>query len=337
MGKTVFVLGAGASKEAGAPVMSEFLDKANSLDLSENEKGDINNVFTAIHKLKVAYYNSYVDLNNIETVFGLIEMGTLIGRLADASPDEIGALKKSIQRLIIQTLDLSIKMEIEPGNTLRKLPEPCYHKFARTIKDKNIQNFSVITFNYDMVIDYAFYYSGIPIDYCLGAVQNNNNALKLLKLHGSLNWGKCECGTTYVLPWNKFRYTSAYLTIGATLLNQAHCENKRIEPILVPPTWNKGSYHSELRNVWQQAAKELSEAENIFIIGYSLPESDIFFKYLFALGTVGKAILKKIWVYNPDPLAEEKFRALIGSGITNRFKFEQLPFSIASQKIFNSI
>ncbi|MBI5360759.1 MAG: SIR2 family protein [Planctomycetes bacterium] len=336
MAKTVFVLGAGASKEAGAPLMSEFLDRANSLDLSKHEKEDIDNVFKAIQKLKVVHYNSYVDLDNIETVFGLIEMGTLINRLADVPLNELEGLKKSIQRLIVQTLDLSLKMKIDPENTLRQLPAPCYHKFASTLKDKNAQAFSVITFNYDMVIDYAFRYYGIPIDYCLEEVQNNQ-ALKLLKLHGSLNWGKCECGTTYVLPWDKFKYTSSFLTIGATLLSQIHCENKTIEPVLVPPTWNKGAYHSELRNVWRQAAKELSEAENIFIIGYSLPESDIFFKYLFALGTVGKAFLKKIWVYNPDPAVENRFKALIGKGIEKKFKFIQKPFSEVIYSIFNII
>jgi hypothetical protein len=38
--------------------------------------------------------------------------------------------------------------------------------------------------------------------------------------------------------------------------------------------------------VWRTAAQHLSEAEHIFIIGYSLPETDQFFRYLYGLGTV---------------------------------------------------
>ena len=91
-----------------------------------------------------------------------------------------------------------------------------------------------------------------------------------------------------------------YLTehIAKTL---THCDVPRSrDPVIVPPTWNKTQYHHEIAAVWQNTARHLSEAENIFVVGYSLPERDQFFRYLFALGTVGDALVRRFWVFDPD-------------------------------------
>ena len=71
-------------------------------------------------------------------------------------------------------------------------------------------------------------------------------------------------------------------------------------PDVVPPTWNKSQYHGELESVWKAAARGLSTAENIIVCGYSLPESDQFFRYLYALGTVGELRLKNLGVFDPN-------------------------------------
>jgi hypothetical protein len=40
-----------------------------------------------------------------------------------------------------------------------------------------------------------------------------------------------------------------------------------------------GNAHTGLSSVWRAAATHLAEAENVFIIGYSLPDTDEFFRY----------------------------------------------------------
>ena len=70
----------------------------------------------------------------------------------------------------------------------------------------------------------------------------------------------------------------------------------------------KTEYHNSLSIVWKKAAQLLSEAENIFVIGYSLPESDSFFRYLYGLGTVGDFMLKRFWIFDPDQSGAVKSR-----------------------------
>lgn len=93
------------------------------------------------------------------------------------------------------------------------------------------------------------------------------------------------------------------------------------EPVIVPPTWNKADSHRALESVWARAAKELAESENIFVIGYSMPETDAFFRHLYALGTVGDTTIRRFWVFNPDHTLEERFRNLLGPGAERAFKF----------------
>ena len=96
----------------------------------------------------------------------------------------------------------------------------------------------------------------------------------------------------------------------------------------MPPTWNKADYHKALSHVWVRATTELEEAEHIFIIGYSLPESDAFFRLLYAIGTVSKKTLKHIWVYNPsqDSGVQDRFERLLGPGARARFKYIPVSF-----------
>jgi hypothetical protein len=107
----------------------------------------------------------------------------------------------------------------------------------------------------------------------------------------------------------------------------------------VPPTWNKNQYHGVLTNVWNAAASELSNARNIYVMGYSLPESDSFFKYLFALGTLGKTRIRRFWAFDPDytDVVEHRYKELIGKGISNKFNFKKYKFNDAIGFIKNEI
>jgi hypothetical protein len=70
----------------------------------------------------------------------------------------------------------------------------------------------------------------------------------------------------------------------------------------------------------------LSDAENIFVCGYSLPETDVFFKHLFALGTVGTSFIRRFWVINNDGGVGQRFRAMLGKAALSRFDIIPQPF-----------
>ena len=84
--------------------------------------------------------------------------------------------------------------------------------------------------------------------------------------------------------------------------------------------------------MWRRAAKHLQEARNIVVIGYSLPPSDQFFRYLYGLGTVSPARIQRFWVFDIEPSdvpngVNWRFQELLGAGVERRFRYETSGFS----------
>lgn len=352
--KYLFILGAGASVESGAPVMSNFLDTSESILASKRHSVNpeaFESVFALISSLHSAYAKSHVDLDNIENLMGLIEMGQVINRLSNYRDQDILKIRESMFDLIVDTLENSISF---PTNKMSVRPTESYDKFGKLLNDMSGDPFSfnsaVITFNYDIALDIAISYgTNVNVEYFI----NNEDPSKypLLKLHGSLNWGKCKnCSRIHPLQATKYLDfinsnlrrnrsegpSKINLPISKYLPNIACCGEPLSEiPVIVPPTWNKTDYHGAISRVWENAASYLAKAENIFVIGYSLPESDAFFRYLFALGLIGPTRIKRFWVFDPNDTGEVelRYKAILGRGIANRFAYHELPFSKAIELI----
>ena len=202
----LFILGAGASRSAGGPLMADFLDIAANLlrtrDLGiQDAKKEFDDVFDAISELRTIYAKSYLDVDNIEILFGAIEMGILLERFSDRNLEDVQGLRESLITLIYKTLESSIQFQFD-GKSIQ--PPTGYSDFAKLLRGLggdlvDYSNTSVITFNYDVALDYALHFNGVPFDYCL-ETEPTGSHLPLIKLHGSINWGTCsECGS--VVPF----------------------------------------------------------------------------------------------------------------------------------------
>jgi len=353
MATNVFILGAGASREAGAPLMFDFLDTARDLLRSQrvtDSTSAFDTVFRGIAALQRVHSKSQLDANNIEAVFTAFEMAQIIRAFPEHTPDEILRLVPAMRVLITRTLEECIRFGI--ATDIRRAPAP-YENLAELLVFLKQQAFPeqdscVITFNYDLAIDFALAARDIAINYAL-ADQLFVGAYPLLKLHGSLNWFTCD--SCAIVAWNLASFAKNRLTNQEIQAKWAPIKLSALtstfhndpghhiasEPVIVPPTWSKAEHHRLLATVWRRAAQELREAENIYVIGFSLPPTDEFFKYLYSLGTVGDTILRRFWVFDPEPSrsVEQRFRTLLGPGAQQRFMYFRETFGSAIGKIRN--
>lgn len=356
MSDVVFILGAGASKQCGAPLMADFLDVASRLLRTravENSKDHFERVFRAIGALQVVHSKSQLDLTNIESIFTALEISNLLGKLPTFESSEIPAVISSLKELIVKTLESTISFPTQDSYIC--VPEP-YDKFAELVEYLRGEAFpqhtvSVITFNYDIAADTALFRAGLGPDYGIPPDPKARQPVPLYKLHGSLNWAtRKDNGTVYPLQLDHYfsKYTvhgsnkrgTCKVPVGSQLHEyfSKHTDIKvEQEPVIVPPSWNKADYHQALSTVWAKAAHQLGEAKSIFIIGYSLPSTDAFFRLLYALGTVGPSPLEKLVVYNPDETGEvdNRFRELLGPGAVARYEYKTLRFDKAMIDIKN--
>ncbi len=343
MSKIVFVLGAGASAHSGTPLMGNFLEVAQDLLRRggvEEVKEDFIKVLDAVGKLHAAQSKSVINTYNIEDVYAAFEMGKLLGRLPGIEEDkELEGLTYSIKKVISYTLERTTKLPKE-GRGQFVAPQE-YRDFTNIIDKiiKEKRDCSIITFNYDLGLDYALQRRSIFPDYGLGDMNSTGErSVGLIKLHGSLNWVKCEDCKKIVIQ-RELRHLDIeadYSIIPITSqLKRLKCPTcKKLlgeDPFIVPPTWNKTTYHEQIEPVWKKAATELKDSEQIFVVGYSLPITDMFFRYLFALGVDMRTILRGFYVYDIDSDVEERFKNLLSSGIEKRFHFYQHSFENAIQ------
>ncbi len=342
MAGTVFILGAGASRSAGAPLISDFLDSASDLHrtrtLGEAEKRAFELVEAGRNALQLAHSKARLDISNLEEVFDAFEMAALIGRLGGLENEQVGRLPEAMRTLITVTLERLIRLPVADGGM-----HPCrvYQSFAEMISELRHERGpwpAVITFNYDVCLDHALHCVRVPFTYRL-AESDQQDWVSLLKLHGSLNWAHCpDCATVQerslsehlarlrLRPGGATTWRLAVATETVRSSKCGKCGKRGGQLMIVPPTWAKARYQAPLQPVWAAAAAALRGAENIFVCGYSLSETDTFFRYLYAVGSIGEATLRRFWVFNPDASLEGRFREFLGQQAEGRFQFLAMDF-----------
>ena len=115
MSDVVFILGAGASKQCGAPLMAEFLDVANSLLRKKEvdaEREHFDRVFNAIGALQAVHSKAQLDLTNIESVFTALEIARVLGKLPGSKAEDIPIVISSLKEVIVKTLEMTIEFPL---------------------------------------------------------------------------------------------------------------------------------------------------------------------------------------------------------------------------------
>jgi hypothetical protein len=357
----VYILGAGFSKDAGAPLIHDFLDRARGFfddpdsELDLHERSQFEEVFRFKRELARAREKFRIDLDNIEELFGLVEMSQRLGSAPPATRDAtVYLIAKTLQLAIKDTGNRpQVRIGLATGyasqasfiNYVRRGPSggdvfdtDVYTHFAVLLSGKYddqsklaSRSNAVITFNYDLILDDALARVGIKPGYELtDAVFDEpsvERTVPLLKLHGSTNWAICEkCNQIHILGQKATTDPEMFRSRQC-----AKCQKPGLRLLLVPPSWDKSEYSEIMRPVWRKAVEALKTATRICVIGYSMPESDAFFKFLLALGLAENDRLYKLivvdWVPGGTPPGQEntieaRWREMLeGVFVGRRFEF----------------
>ncbi|MDX6577836.1 MAG: hypothetical protein QOE96_3789 [Blastocatellia bacterium] len=351
--KTVFILGAGASygdtlvdfdddKETDCriPLTNQFFRP----EFLGGEIEDIKREYSdLIEYIKTDWNNNWPlgsgrwEHLNLEDVFTSL---AIENEFAPSDTDEkaktqlrLNNFKKYIRKLIGK-------------NSLNK-----YGKFTRQLVENLKTQDSIITFNYDLLIDEAFiqkhsgegalHYEKFSVK-LLGRSLRNPKAKPpradqglYLKMHGSLNWFLCTnnfCPNSDK-PWVSI-HTNECLAMSQHGKDYIclYCAGL-LTPYLIPPLLNKLVLRDKIsRNIWSNALAILRSASKIVIIGYSFPATDFYSEWLFRTALKGYRDVK-IWVVNPlndsdndDGGAFEKRMSIITQHkkVTNYYRFDQI-------------
>jgi hypothetical protein len=152
---------------------------------------------------------------------------------------------------------------------------------------------NIISFNYDILLAMAFDEHSIYPDYGFDCYDVKSGRLfprgyvKVLQPHGAINFALCtSCNKTY------YSIDSFVSRIKNQRVYCPSCNNVLSESALIPPSYDKKPFQKE--EFAEQIISMISDAKEIFVLGYSFPPYDYDFRVLFAIGMLNNPNKPKI-------------------------------------------
>ena len=305
MSRDVFFLGAGFSKAINPsyPTLNELTAEINqNLNV---EKESIYNHFRK--EIPISYKN------NIELLLNF-----LVSPLPYKTPAQIdsdNALYKNITTYISQYFKNKLNETIEFSKLHKNL--------AKFIKNHKC---TCITLNYDTLLEnlvyaivsdaykqanknFSVFYkipitelkNRIPDGYgCFSSFETDFHKTEMpeiIKLHGSINWLTAE-NTVFSETGDE----DDYLRLG-------------LENFIIPPTLDKTNLYnaSFIKILWRKAFDVLTNAQNVYIIGFSFPPTDLAVRYLFQSALSNNNNNPNIYVINTKDAIDENSASYLKS------------------------
>ncbi len=208
---TVFLLGAGASKDCGAPLIGNFLDIAFSNNVMSNLPNHEKERFECVK----GFQEKTLPNSNVEELLSLIsfhdrfpvvlksfypEKSTNATTLSDkisplkegyhrdhsfimdasTNPEHITKILEDLKFLIAKTLEVTLTFKT-------KKQKEAFNAYKTLIKEH--KNSTIITLNWDILLeDTYFEINHERIDFCHLGFEKDVKYPLILKLHGSLSW-----------------------------------------------------------------------------------------------------------------------------------------------------
>jgi len=355
----VILFGAGASADAGIPLLGNFVDKmweygirgrAGKEVLSEEDR----RLFQRANEIRFSLesYNSRANFNlrNLEDVLSLLAFETFAN-----DPQKVNY--QVWVDCICRTIELSTSVrDVAESERFKKIPGK-YHEFWHALLEEGwAWNPALLTFNYDLTLERTLceYYSyrdrgdikpkhkaPCSIDYALAPYSFHVQSVNA-SLDGAPGFtSKAAYGMRpkitipYLklhgsLNWSRNTVAEAAKSQNVTPSNKPTMTAQ--DPLILPPVFNKMD-GNDLTPVWSKGLEILRQAKHLIIVGYSLPRTDIYMQYFLKAAIGPNSHLQRVFVFNPvlfeegagDEAMRERFQECFSKYFQEQIIFQPWP------------
>jgi NAD-dependent SIR2 family protein deacetylase len=343
--KTVYILGAGFSMDSGAPSQANLVKEIYNLKKTyeKSSQSKVNNwieKFDKFLKDTLLVSESEIPHYTLEDIFTPIDRCIAENiSFRQYTVRELVQIRDIFNRLIILAVRNAIDTSRKSKDNIELFAKHIISLSKRKLKNEKDDAVSVITTNWDIMLDNFTHnsineepipkghkFSGV-VDYCcyISSLEQSDESIKpglyalgkgrfnvkILKLHGSLNWMQClRCQRLYVKYYKRFN--------GGYIFDNKYCrhcdenfgvkgENSNLLVTnLIMPTFLKNLNNIQNKLIWQNAGIELSEASKVVFLGYSLPQADFEFKQLLSRMIRKDAKIEAVLIDKDDPETFDK-------------------------------
>jgi len=141
---------------------------------------------------------------------------------------------------------------------------------------------------------------------------DEENFIRLLKLHGSLNWysshSNREPSRTAMFAPDRAISITRRKEIDPAMTLQSTQRSMYTLPVVVPPVSHKSSVlHRDMSHLWQLAERRLRDADDIVVFGYSCPISDVESSNQLRRSQARRSTPANFSVIDPSPSVAERY------------------------------
>jgi len=336
--KRVFILGAGFSKQVGMPLATELTEPLLKRFKESNHKEMIDWYRWLEQRINWMGDNRI----NIEQVFDLAKYDIMAWRMKQQQE----SVRRNTSEALIKTEEINDWlhwMERDLGSVIWSKQKETRSKLEQITKfSQNLQiDDVVLTFNYDTLLEESLTEQLKSWHY--GFELENRQGIKILKMHGSINWKIANKGETNSSNGLLFRKKGNLnvTNYGMQELNEhgnkhelARVHDSKVNEFIIKDSlvWDvicrvgiAGlGVHKPLDilpgswEVWSNAMKALEEAEEIYVIGFSLSPFDSMARLHFAGVMLERAKKenppKKIILIDPEACSlKQSFQSVFGT------------------------
>jgi NAD-dependent SIR2 family protein deacetylase len=338
MSRKVYILGAGFSVSAGLPTQFDLTREIFNPQFSDANQ-EQHNFFDTQKKLLELLRSDFGINEESEYSLSLEDIYTPLDRciiensnFRSFHPEELLNLRQTLDAILILAIKAKSRLS-EKSDYIEKFATHLIESSKTRINNyRRNDPVAVITTNWDIlldvalreklseeqgIIDYLCYVSSLRNDATiipgLQALTQGKFIVKLLKIHGSINWLHCpKCQRIFidfyrrVIDYGVFR--QAKCKYCAVEYGDQEQHAPRLRPLLLMPTFVKDLSNFQTKLIWRNSGMEIAEADELIFIGYSFPHADFEFRQLL-FRNVKRTAQIKVVLYdkdNPDKVITSK-------------------------------
>ena len=324
----VIVLGAGFSANAGIPLLKDFVQRMIEYHderqkpemqscIREKDKKTLKTALQIRQKLDSYHGRIFFNSWNIEDILSMLALDT-----EKSKERELQEFVNAITR----TIELSCRLQHDSSGIIISDPSvQIYKEFWENLfkwcgqKDKSRKIPTIISFNYDLVLERAlmavidqrlmgrlidqrlygevslnyggsFPFDSVTLDYKYKYFPKQNYSTEI---RGALKESKTDNATINILKLHgSLNYPKGKLKTQPSLTDPT--EN----PYVIPPTSNK--HHNAASNAsWGLAMTRLREAKNVIFVGYSFPSTDVYMQFFLKTALGPNQNLSEVYIFDP--------------------------------------
>jgi len=295
--RTCFFLGAGASAEFGIPTTAGILPlirnrlRARKLFRADRKRSDKR--CTELEEFLVRLFPGFAKAKE-EALPNIVELLSLLDHSLRSSTTPIPRVAVPEISEARSLLEVAICDVIRQGEEGRKPGSPIADKFWKWVSlnnDREKDSLALISSNYDTSIEQLinkawesdFDRIAENVDFGFSWRDPDREQpytrpavpwLRFYKLHGSLNWLRCDlCEHIYM----NYKYDIYHRVLDSEIVadNSCHCGHGKLSLMLVTPSYIRDVREPNLLTIWRNALELLRTSDHWVMVGYSLPPDDV--------------------------------------------------------------